>query len=53
MSFHFTLHIGPYAEWRVRLGKKPLPSESEEAWYESLIEGEILFQKRSCAQLLN
>ena len=42
MSFYFELHIGPYAEWRVRRGKKSLSRYYEEVWYESLIEGKIL-----------
>lgn len=42
MSFYFTLYIGPYVEWKVRLGRKPLPSVSEEPWYETLLAGQSL-----------
>jgi hypothetical protein len=42
MSFYFTLFIGPYAEWRVRLGEKGDPPVDEEPWYTPLIEGQIL-----------
>jgi hypothetical protein len=39
MSYYFTVFIGPYAEWRVRLGKKApraLEDLENEPWYESL-----------------
>ena len=39
MSWHFTLFIGPYAEWRRRLGKVPVRNAWEEPWFEPLIEG--------------
>jgi hypothetical protein len=42
MSFHSTLYIGPWAEWRRPLGRKGAPVEDEEPWFKSLIEGAIL-----------
>jgi hypothetical protein len=42
VSFHYSLYIGPYAQWLVRRGSKPPRKDWEEAWYDPLIDGGIL-----------
>jgi hypothetical protein len=44
MSYPFSVLIGPYAEWRVRKGKKRDTPLDELPWYEALIDsGEVFY----------